>query len=153
MIKSILTAAMLLLPFAVQAQLPQYQGEYNPDQSLQEYFAAENGNYDKSIIYVFYTPDECYDCPKAMALLEELYQKYYADKYSFFMIDYQNDDEYNFIATYDLSRPLEVVLVRINDGAAFGYEKLDSLQNMTVDANSFNKYVREHIDAFLGHNG
>ena len=29
----------------VYAQLPQYQGEYNKDQTLQEYFAAENQNY------------------------------------------------------------------------------------------------------------
>ena len=38
----------------VYAQLPQYQGEYNQNQTLREYFAAEDENYNKSIIYVFY---------------------------------------------------------------------------------------------------
>ena len=149
MIRQILTAAMLLLPLAAYAQLPQYQGGYNPEQNLQEYFAAAYGNHDKSIIYVFYAPDECYECPRAMTMIEELYRRYYADKYSFFMIDYQNDDEYNFIATYNLSKPLEVVLVRINDGASFGYEKIENLQNMISDKISFDKYVRYRIDSFL----
>ena len=152
MIKAILTAVMLLLPVAVRAQLPQYQGGYNPEQNLQEYFDEARGNYKKSIIYVFYLPDECYECPKAMSMLEELYRQYYADKYSFFMIDYQNDNEYNFIAAYDLKRPLEVVLVRIDDGASFGYEKIENLQNMISDKISFDKYVRYRIDSFLGHN-
>lgn len=150
MTKYALILISCLLSFAAQAQLPQYQGEYNPSQSLQEYFAAENGNYNKSIIYVFYTADSCYECPKAMEMIDELYQKYYADQYSLFMIDYQNDDEYNFIATYNLSRPLEVVLVRIQDGSSFGYEKIENLQNMTSDQISFDKYVRYRIDSFLG---
>ena len=132
------------------AQIPVYQGEYNPNQNLQEYFAAEDGNYDKSIIYVFYNNNYCYGCPQAMAMLEEIYQKYYSDKYSFFMIDYQNDEEYNFVETYQLSRPLEVVLVKIDDGASFGYQKIEDLQNMISDKISFDEFVRYKIDNFLG---
>ena len=132
------------------AQLPQYQGEYNPNQTLQEYFAAENENYHKSIIFVFYNNDYCYGCPQAMDMLEKLYQQYYADKYNFFMIDYQNDYEYNFIATYNLSKPLEVVLVRIEDGEALGYQKIEYLENMVSDKVSFDEFVRFRIDNFLG---
>ena len=132
------------------AQLPQYQGEYNPNQTLQEYFAEEDENYNKSIIYVFYNNDYCYGCPQAMAMLENLYQNKYANKYSLFMINYQDDDEYNFITTYDLTRPLEVVLVKINDGNALGYEKIENLQDITSDKISFDDYVSYKIDSFLG---
>ena len=132
------------------AQLPQYQGEYNPNQTLQEYFAAENENYNKSIIYAFYNNNYCYGCPQAMVMLEELYQNEYADKYSFFMIDYQTDDEYNFIEKYNLTKPLEVVLIKIEDGNALGYEKIEDLQNKISDKASFDNFVRYKIDSFLG---
>ncbi len=134
----------------VYAQLPQYQGGYNPNQSLQEYFAAEDQNYDKSIIYVFYNNNYCYGCPQAMAMLENLYQREYTNKYSFFMIDYQDDYEYNFIETYNLSRPLEVVMVKIEDGNALGYEKIEDLQNKISDKVSFDNFVRYRINSFLG---
>lgn len=142
-----------VFPCLVKAQLPQYQGAYNPQQNLQEYFAESNANYNKSIIYVFFNNSACYGCPEAMALLEQIYQQYYSDEYSFFMINYQNDDEYNFIETYNLTQPLEVVLVRINDGAAFGYQKIENLQNQISDTFSFEEYVRYRIDSFLGNNG
>lgn len=131
------------------AQFPQYQGEYNPNQTLQEYFAAEDENYDKSIIYVFYNNDYCYGCPQAMEMLEQLYQKKYADEYSLFMINYQDDDEYNFIAKYSLSQPLEVVLVKIEDGNSLGFVKIENLQNLTSDKTSFDEYVSYRIDSFL----
>ena len=82
--------------------------------------------------------------------LEELYQQYYSNEYSFFMIDYQNDEEYNFIETYNLSRPLEVVLVKIEDGESLGYQKIENLQNMISDKTSFDEFVRYKIDNFLG---
>lgn len=67
-----------------------------------------------------------------------------------FLINYENDQENNFIETYNLSQPLEVVLVRINDGAAFGYKKLENLQNMISDPVSFDDYLSEQINSFLG---
>lgn len=134
----------------VYAQLPQYQGEYNQNQTLQEYFAAENENYNKSIIYVFYNNNYCYGCPQAIDMLERLYKSKYADKYSFFIINYQNDDEYNFIATYNLNNPLEIVMVKIEDGYSLGYEKIENLQSMISDKISFDDYVSYKIDSFLG---
>ncbi|MBP5399985.1 MAG: hypothetical protein J6Y53_06215 [Alphaproteobacteria bacterium] len=134
----------------VYAQLPQYQGEYDPNQTLQEYFAAEDENYNKSIIYVFYNNNYCYGCPQAIDMLENLYQRKYTNKYSFFIINYQNDEEYNFVATYNLTMPLEVVLVKIEDGNSLGYEKIEYLQDMISDKISFDDYVSYKIDSFLG---
>ena len=66
-----------------------------------------------------------------------------------FLINYQNDDENNFIETYQLSQPLEVVLVRVDDGASFGYKKVENLQNMTSDPVSFNDYLSNQITDYL----
>ena len=70
-----------------------------------------------------------------------------------FMINYQNDNENNFIQTYNLSQPLEVVLVRIDDGAPFGYTKIENLQNMTSDPVSMKDYFVNEVNNFLGNNG
>lgn len=152
---SFIAAALLtgLMIPAVYAQDFQNQDGFGQAQALQEYFDAAPENANKSIIYVFYNNNDCYGCPQAMDMLEKLYQKRYADVYSLFMIDYQNDQEYDFITQYQLSRPLEVVMVRIQDGAAFGYEKIENLQNMTSDTVSFDDYVSNRIDNFLGDNG
>ena len=151
--KIIAIAMVMLLPCWVMAQLPQYQGQYNPQESLQEYFAQTQPHYDRSIIFVFFNNNPCYGCPQAISMLDRIYQQYYAQKYSLLMVDYQSDTEYNFAATYDLSQPLEVVLVRIDDGAAFGYQKIEGLQNQISDKTSFEEYVRYRIDSFLGNNG
>lgn len=152
---SFIAAALLtgLMIPAVYAQDFQNQDGFGQAQALQEYFDAAPENANKSIIYVFYNNNDCYGCPQAMDMFEKLYQKRYADVYSLFMIDYQNDQEYDFITQYQLSRPLEVVMVRIQDGAAFGYEKIENLQNMTSDTVSFDDYVSNRIDNFLGDNG
>ena len=134
----------------VNAQLPQYEGSYDDNPTLQEYFDAAYPHYDKSIIYIFYNNEYCYGCPQAMAMLEELYHEKYADKYDLFIINYQNDQEYSFIATYNLSQPLEVVLVRIQDGSSFGYEKIENLQNWISDKISFDDHVEYQINSFLG---
>ena len=152
--KFLITAFLFLAwTFSVQAKFLQTQDEFGQEKSLQEYFAANPNNRNKSIIYVFYNNNGCYECPQAMAMLEQIYQAQYADLYGFFMIDYQNDEEYDFISRYQLSQPLEVVLLRIQDGAVFGYQKIENLQNMTSDTVSFKNYVTEQINSFFGHNG
>ena len=144
-----------LLGFAVilplRAELS-YQGEYNPDTPLQEYFQEAYPNENKSIIYVFYndTNMTCENCPQTISLIEQVYDNNYQNDYNLFVIDYGNDDEYNFISTYQLSKPLEIVLVRINDGAEFGYKKLEGLNYRISDPLNFADELKFQIDSFLG---
>lgn len=129
-----------------------YEGGYNPNQNLEEYFQEAYPNYDKSIIYVFYNNNECYACPKTIEMIEQVYNQYYQNQYSLFIINYQNDNEYNFIETYNLSQPLEVVMVQVNDGATSGYKKIENisaLEEETSDPVSFSKDLRYQIDNFL----
>lgn len=140
--------AALAFAFDTRAQIEPTDG-YMPSQGLQEYFDASNANYDKSIIYVFFNNEPCYTCAAAIEMIESLYDREFSDEFNMFLINYQNDDENNFIETYRLSQPLEVVLVRIDDGAAFGYKKVENLQDMTSDPVSFNDYLSSQITDYL----
>ena len=147
--KYLFLLAAVFYSFAAAAQ-PVYEGGYNPEQNMNEYFQEANANYDKSIIYVFFNNNPCYQCPQTIDMIEEIYNQYYKNQYSLLLINYENDQEYNFIETYNLSKPLEVVLVRVDDGATFGYKKLDNLSDMTSDPTSFSEYFKNQVNEFLG---
>lgn len=140
---------MVALALPLHAELT-YQGEYDPNQNMQEYFSEAYPNYDKSIIYIFFNNDQCYDCPQTIELIEKVYDQYYAGKYNLFVINYQNDDEYNFIQTYNLNQPLEVVMVQVEDGQRLGYKKLENLQDDISDPETFSRDLRYQINSFLG---
>ncbi len=143
-------AILFFIPAAfLRAQVQNTDG-YMPDQSLREYFAASDNNYDKSIIYVFFNNQPCYTCAAAIEMVEDIYNNAFIDRYNMFLINYADDEENDFINTYQLSKPLEVVLVRINDGASFGYQKLENLENMTSDPVSFKDYFINQVNNFLG---
>ena len=133
----------------LQAQVQDTDG-YMPNQGMQEYFSAAQNDYSKSIIYIFFNNQPCYTCADTIEMIENIYNQNFIDQYNMFIINYANDDENNFINTYQLSQPLEVVLVRVDDGATFGYQKIENLQNMTSDPISFKKYFIEEVNDFLG---
>lgn len=139
---------MVALAIPLHAELT-YEGAYNPNQNLQEYFDEAYPNYDKPIIYVFFNNDPCFQCPQTIELIEQVYNRNYQNEYSLFLINYQNDDEYNFIETYDLNQPLEVVLVDVADGQSIGYKKLENLQNQISDPVSFSENLQYQINSFF----
>lgn len=147
--KIFLLLALLLFSLSAKAQL-NYNESYNPEQNLQEYFQEANPNYNKSIIYVFYNDNPCETCPQAMEMIEQVYNQNYQGIYNLILINYQDDQEYNFIETYNLSKSLEVVLVKVDDGATFGYNKVEGLQNMVFDPTGFNEFLQNRINTFLG---
>lgn len=129
-----------------------YQGQFNPGMSLQEYFDAAYPQPQKSIIYIFYNDRSmtCQNCPETIALIENIYNQNYQNEYDLFVIDYGNDDEYNFIQTYQLNRPLEVVLVKVDNGAQFGWKKLEGLNYQISDQTSFSDNLQYQINSFFG---
>lgn len=151
MIKALsLITAVCAMACSAAAQL-QFEGVNPEDMTLREYFAAENQNYNKSIIYIFYNGNECYQCPQTIALTEQIYNQYYAGRYSMFVIDYANDDEYNFIQAYHLNEPLAIVLVRIEDGQSVGWHKISNPQNMIEAPEDYTQYLTEEINNYLGY--
>ena len=149
--KKLIFAIIICFACTVYAQPYDYP-EYPNNQIMSEYLSANTDNDNKSIIYVFFSNQPCYTCPEAIAMVEEIYNHEYINEYDLFLINYQDDTSNNFISKYDLSYPLEVVLVRVNDGSAFGYRKLDYLQDMTTDPISFRDYFTNAVNSFLGNN-
>jgi len=127
-----------------------YQGGFNHNMSLEQYLNAEHPKYDRSIIYVFYNSQTCYNCEQTAKLIEDVYDKYYQDKYQLEIIDYFSDSTYNYQSNYDLKNPLEVVLQRVEYGNAQGYRKIENLENQTSDAASFEENLKYQINSFLG---
>lgn len=150
MLKYIFALIFIIAASTANSQQLQFNENYSPDTPIQQYFQEAYPNYNKSIIYVFYNNPGCYGCPETIAMLEQIYNSYYKDKYSFFIINYLEDDQYNFIETYNLSKPLTVVLVKVDDGAVFGFEKLDGLPEQISDPVSFSDSFRFRVNSFLG---
>lgn len=95
------------------------------------------------------TTTPCYECPQTIELIENIYNKYFADQYDFYIINYQDDENYNFIQNYNLSLPLEVVLQRVEDGQMTAFRKLEYLQNQISDPVSFSENLQYQINSFL----
>ena len=143
--------ALATMVYPAQAQLVFNPDAYPIGEPIQEYFAAKNQHYTKSIIYVFFNNnDVCFNCPQTIELTEQVYNEYYTDKYSMYVINYQDDNEYDFAYAYKLNSPLAIVLVKIHDGEVWGYQKISNPQYMIQEGADFITYLRKRIDQYLG---
>ena len=141
----------LAIALPLRAELT-YEGAYNSDINLEEYFDLAYPSPQKSIIYIFYNDVNmsCENCPQTIKLIEQVYDNTYQNEYDLYIIDYGNDQEYNFMETYHLTQPLEVVMVRVDDGATFGYRKLENLNYQISGPLSFADNLKFQINSFLG---
>ena len=125
--------ALAIMIYPVCAKLVFNGSDYPIGEPLQEYFAAEEQNYNKSIIYIFFNNNEiCYQCPQAIELTEQIFNEYYANKYSMFVINYAEDNEYDFATAYNLDSPLAIVMVKIQDGQALGFQKISNPARQSI---------------------
>ena len=146
---SVIVLTIMIYP--VYAKLAFNGSAYPIGEPIQEYFAAQNQNYQKSVIYIFFNNDNlCFDCPQAIELTEQIFNEYYADKYHMFVINYQEDNEYNFASAYKLTSPLAIVLVKIQNGEVLGYQKISNPQFMIQTGADYITYLRQRIDQYLG---
>ena len=118
----------------------------NPD--IREYVESSEYNWNRPIIYIFYNSQiGCEICPQAIEEIYQIYQQNYADTCSLFEIDYSND--FQMKIAYDLSQPLSIVVVLINDGMARGYYKIDNPQDMLLDRFNMRETIINQINNFL----
>lgn len=150
--KKILLAAAIFTaaPFIVQAGQLIYEGGYNPDLSFRQYVEQAYPKPQKSIIFVFTGNSQCYGCPQTVSLLRQYYNELYTNVYDFQVINYQQDQEYNYIQAYNLNEPLEIVLVKIENGEQTGYKKLHNLQFQYDDPTSFKETFENDVNSYLG---
>ena len=136
---------VILLAFSVNAQyyeLPQS----GPD--VEEY-VGNPANMGKSLMYVFYDNSACNTCAEAMGMIYNLYQQNYTNQFNLYEINYSEDNAFNFRIQYNLTQPLSIVLVKIENGKAVAYYKIDNPQYWVGDAFIFNHRVTNQINNFI----
>lgn len=101
-------------------------------------------------IILYSTDTPCENCDTAINMLVDTLKQNYKDKLHAYLINLTRHPEY--IHAFKINAPLTLVIVRISDGAAFGFEKLEGLQSEIGDKTAFNNRVCEFINNFLGWN-
>ena len=120
----------------------------NPDY-LQQYVEADPQNWNKSIIYVFYNNNLCDGCAAAMGMIYNIYEQNYSNQYSYFEINYEDPGEFNFQTDFDLTQPLNIVLVRVRDGLNMGSYKIENPQIWMSDPSYFTQNIITQINNFF----
>lgn len=141
-----LTAFIITGVFSANAQYVNLQGN-NPD--ITEYVQANQENWDKPIMYVFYSNQPCPLCSQAMGMIYNIYEEYFLNQFSYFEIDYTDEDEFGMQMSYNLNQPLSVVLVHISDGMSRGYYKIDNPQYWVQNPQYFKQRLLSQINNFL----
>lgn len=84
---------------------------------------------------------------QAISLIITILTARYVKKMHAYLINIEQHPE--FISAFNLSEPLTLVLIRISDGAAFGYERITDLTDGIDDIPSYTQMLSEKIDNFL----
>ena len=142
-------AAVMIISFMLyQYATAQYINLEGNNPAIQEYVEASEDNWNRPIFYVFYNSQlGCEICADAIEQIYQIYQQNYAQSCSLFEIDYADDPDMK--TAYDLSQPLSIVVVRINDGLARGYYKIENPQNWLSDPFLMQQEITTQINEFL----
>ncbi len=139
--------AVLLSNSTAKAQYIDLSGT-NP--FIRQYVQESPDNWNKSILFVFYDGNNfCETCPKAIEMVYDLYAKNFINRLNIFEIDYSKRSEFDMRLAYNLSQPLSLVVVRINDGLSQGYYKIDNPQYWINDPFYFDEKITNAINGFL----
>lgn len=149
MIKKIFLAALIFCLLQSRPALAQFVNLEGNNPAITEYVEANEENWNKPIMYVFYSDEPCPLCSEAMGMIYNIYEQYYANQFSYFEINYTDEGEFGMQESYGLTQPLSLVLVRIQDGQSRGYYKLENPQNFLDDKFYFKRRLLYEINNFL----
>lgn len=97
---------------------------------------------------IFYnTANTCEHCPNTIDKLITVLKSNYQGKLHAYLINIEQHPE--FIHAFNLSGPLTLVVIRISDGATFGYRKLSGLQSLNPNTKDFARRITQFINNFL----
>ena len=103
---------------------------------------------DRPIAIIFNNSlNPCQNCNKAIAIIYQILRKNYYNQIHLYLIDLAKHPE--FINTFNLQGPLNLVIIRISDKASFGYQKLSGLQSKIYDINSLSRQIEFMFANFL----
>lgn len=99
-------------------------------------------------IIIFYdSANPCFQCPQTIELIIKILKENYNGQIHAYLININQHPE--FISAFNLPPTLSLVLIRMSDGAAFGYEKITALTDGIEDIPSYTEMLTEKIDNFL----
>ncbi len=102
----------------------------------------------KPIAIIFYNSlNPCQNCNNAITITTDILRKNYYNQIKLYLIDLNNHPE--FISTFKLKGPLNLVIIKISDKASFGYKKITGLQSKTDDLISLNQLITNMLANFL----
>lgn len=135
---AVLTAVILLFPVAIRAE----------PATLQSLYTNPEGKKLPEAVIFYSSADTCENCHQAIDMLIAVLKQNYQGKLHAYLIDTAQHPE--FITAFRLSGPLTLVIIRISDGAAFGFDKLAGLQSRTGNPQAYARRITEFINNFLG---
>lgn len=110
------------------------------------YINPEGKTLPEAIIFYDSANSNPEDTPTINLIIQILKANYQGQMHAY-LIDINRHPE--FISAFKLSSSLTLVLIRISDGAAFGYEKITDLTDGIDDITSYTQMLTEKIDNFL----
>lgn len=119
------------------------------DSLLQNLYIAPQAQTKPEALIFYNSANPCEDCDKAINLTIKILRQNYLDKIHTYLINLNQHPE--FISVFQLQGPLALVIVRIDDGASFGYRKLESLQSRIISPSDYQTELTEFINNFLGY--
>lgn len=154
MFKLLRTAVLicLLWHFGAKAQYINSSGD-NPaireyEREMHEMYPNSPDMWNRGIMYIFYDGANCPKCPEIIKVLYDIYSVRYEGDYGIFEIDYTEDTGINFQQIYNLTQPISVVLVRVQNGMAWGYVKIDNLYEYADDLQQLEEIFIERANNF-----
>ena len=134
---ALLLAVFLLLPATL----------YAAPATLQNLYINPAGKHLPEAIIFYSSANTCETCPETIDNLITVLKQNYQGKLHAYLIDTARHPE--FITAFKLQGPLNLVIIRITDGAAFGYHKLAGLQSLNTGT-AFTRRITAFINNFLG---
>lgn len=122
---------------------------YAEDISLESLYINPEGKKLPEAIIFYSSDNPCENCRKAIDMTVAVLRRYYQKKLHAYLINTADHPEY--VSTFKLHTPVSLVVIRISDGASFGYGVLGGLESKTSDTSYFSRLITEFINNFLGY--
>lgn len=102
------------------------------------------------VIILHNSTNFCEHCAQAIDEIITILKQNYRHKVTAYLVDAAKHPE--FATAFHAYDPLSLIVIRINDGAAFGYEKLTGLESEISSPEELTHRVTEFINNFLSFN-
>lgn len=117
------------------------------DVTLEEVYTNPPPNSLSQALIIYNSANPCYKCDQTITALNNILNTKYQNRLNTHLINIQSNPQFGDF--FHIDAPLTLVIIRINDGAAFGYRKLTGLQSEIDDLSRLTERIEQFINNFL----